>query len=203
MPSQLSTGLWSTDAARKTTHSASSSGGYLFPPSDNQESVDSHERVGILSRTLVRSPAVQWIIPARIRHKDKNDTLFIGGDYVQIRQLLAHNQFYDIATKADFGSPIRAVRVFGSEKRSAVDILEQIVKQESQDDLERMDIDGIHHQVLPPEILALTLESQKLVFLFATEGPSSKINWVCRTRELPAVDSYPHLYGKHLAVDPK
>jgi hypothetical protein len=34
--------------------------------------------MGILTKTLVRSPVVLWIIPARIRHEDKNDVLFIG-----------------------------------------------------------------------------------------------------------------------------
>lgn len=34
--------------------------------------------MGILTRTLIESPIVRWIIPARIRHKDKNDVVFIG-----------------------------------------------------------------------------------------------------------------------------
>jgi hypothetical protein len=146
---------------------------------------------------------VQWIIPARIRHKDKNDTLFIGGDYVQIRQLSMHNQFHDVATKADFGSPIRAARVFGSERKPAASVLEQIVKQETEEGIESMEVDGALSQVLPPQILALTLESQKLVFLFATDGPLNQINFMCCTRELPYIPATRHLYGKHLAVDPR
>ena len=34
--------------------------------------------IGILTRTLVQSPVIRWIIPARIRNKDKNDVIFIG-----------------------------------------------------------------------------------------------------------------------------
>jgi hypothetical protein len=200
MPPIPVTGLWTSNTYGRPSPSF---GGYFIQPTAEHQQTDNQETVGVLSRTLVRSPAVQWIYPARIRHKDKNDTLFIGGDYVQIRQLLPHNQLYDIATKADFGSPIRAARVFGEERRPAASVLKWVVKQEPLDDNESMAIDGEPTHTLPPQILALTLESQKLVFLFAIEGPLNKINFICRTRELPVLDSYPHLYGKHLAVDPK
>ena len=34
--------------------------------------------MGILTRTVMGSPIVRWIIPARIRNKQKNDVVFIG-----------------------------------------------------------------------------------------------------------------------------
>lgn len=33
---------------------------------------------GLLTRTVIASPMVNWILPARIRHMDKNDVVFIG-----------------------------------------------------------------------------------------------------------------------------
>lgn len=33
---------------------------------------------GLLTRTVVDSPVVNWIFPARIRHMNKNDVIFIG-----------------------------------------------------------------------------------------------------------------------------
>ena len=34
--------------------------------------------MGLLTQTVVPSPVINWIIPARIRHKEKNDILVIG-----------------------------------------------------------------------------------------------------------------------------
>src|ERR1700712_4784112 len=33
---------------------------------------------GLLTRTIVDSPLINWILPARIRDIDKNDVVFIG-----------------------------------------------------------------------------------------------------------------------------
>lgn len=33
---------------------------------------------GLLTRTVIESPVVNWILPARIRHMDRNDVVFIG-----------------------------------------------------------------------------------------------------------------------------
>lgn len=33
---------------------------------------------GVLTRTVLPSPAFNWIVPARIRHGEKNDVVFVG-----------------------------------------------------------------------------------------------------------------------------
>ncbi|KAL8670067.1 MAG: hypothetical protein Q9168_005372 [Polycauliona sp. 1 TL-2023] len=45
-------------------------------------------RVGILTRTLVKSPVVRSIIPARVRHKNKNDVVFVYNDAIVIKEVL-------------------------------------------------------------------------------------------------------------------
>ena len=34
--------------------------------------------VGVMTRTIAHSPNIRWIVPARMRFKDKNDVLFVG-----------------------------------------------------------------------------------------------------------------------------
>ena len=34
--------------------------------------------LAILKQTVSRSPMAKWIIPARIRNRDKNDVIFVG-----------------------------------------------------------------------------------------------------------------------------
>lgn len=45
------------------------------PPPDE---VEPAPYMGILTKTIIASPIVRWIIPARIRNEEKNDVLFIG-----------------------------------------------------------------------------------------------------------------------------
>ena len=69
--------------------------------------------MGLLTRTLVRTPVVKWIIPARIRHADRNDVLYITADSVEIREAHGDYTLQHVASKEDFDSPIRAAKVCG------------------------------------------------------------------------------------------
>lgn len=40
---------------------------------------------GLLTRTLVHSPVIRQIIPARIRSKDLNDVVFVGVSFVPFK----------------------------------------------------------------------------------------------------------------------
>jgi hypothetical protein len=44
--------------------------------------------VGLLTQTVVRSPLVHWILPARLRNPERNDVAFIG-----VRLLLYYSFF--------------------------------------------------------------------------------------------------------------
>ena len=88
-----------------------------------------HPRVGLLSRTLTRSPTFRWILPARIRHKNKNDVVFVGEDFIQVKEYLSSGNLEDVATKADFGARIRAAKVLGPTQEPQNNFVDQCVKQ--------------------------------------------------------------------------
>ena len=162
--------------------------------------------VGVLTRNLIPNPVIKFIIPARIRHKDKNDVIFISDCAIKIKEYVYDFHLRDVALKTDFGSRIRAARVFGDPRRPTVPPeptgLDAIIKRE---DLEVSQPDDAGSQKIPPQILILALESDALVFLFAHPDPSHRFDFVSfwwpllkdkdgrLTRKL----------GKHIAVDPK
>ena len=166
--------------------------------------------LGLLTRTLVGSPVIKWIIPARVRHRSKNDVLFIRDRTVQIKQIHVEGDLgkgtyvEDIAAKDDFDSSIRAARILGSPRMFEADKprktgVDAIVKQEEMD-LSEDEI--ILRPELPPHILALTLESMKLVFLCAYHH-DREVHFLASHRQLPSSRTYSEQLGEHLAVDPK
>ncbi|RBA13929.1 hypothetical protein FPRO05_02721 [Fusarium proliferatum] len=68
---------------------------------------------GILSRTVVESPVVHWILPVCLRSRSHNDIAFIGDRFVQISELRDDGQVHEVIRKADFGTRIRNAIVLG------------------------------------------------------------------------------------------
>lgn len=173
---------------------------------------------GILSRTVVRTRVLHSIIPARLRHKDRNDVVYVHEDYIEIIEVRNNGQeLHHIATKADFGSRIRAARVFGEPRQPRYDV--PYVNGKTFSFTDRLDafsdsnlVKSEQHEsnnditsqpsLVPPHILALTLETPELVFLFATQGPDG-VRFSTRSRPLPSNRSFLEQPGKHIAVDPK
>ncbi|KAF2089554.1 hypothetical protein K490DRAFT_63693 [Saccharata proteae CBS 121410] len=151
-------------------------------------------KFGLLSRTIMRSPIINWIIPARVRNRERNDVVFIGEDFVHLKEILSNGHLRHVATKADLGARIRAVRVFGEPRKIMHPPLEY--------DSDRV-VDIDYSRQIPPQLLALTLESLELVFLFANERQDGHIEWWKSTVPLEAQKSLLEQPGKHLAVDPR
>ncbi|MCJ1298534.1 hypothetical protein MMC08_001324, partial [Hypocenomyce scalaris] len=170
-------------------------------PSLPGEVTEPPSKAGILTRTLLRSPMVNWILPARIRHKNKNDVLFIGRDSVEVKELSGDCHLEDVAVKSDFGSTIRSARVLGAPVALPESYgLDAIIKSE---ELDEMVLDADGPLQIPPQILVLALESKMLVFLFAFYDRHDKIQYISSQRALPPQRSYLEQLGKHMAVDPK
>ncbi|KAF5656065.1 putative FUN12-general translation factor eIF2 [Fusarium sp. NRRL 25303] len=68
---------------------------------------------GILSRTVIESPVVHWILPVCLRSRSHNDIAFIGDRFVQISELRDDGQVHEVIRKADFGTRIRNAIVLG------------------------------------------------------------------------------------------
>ena len=160
--------------------------------------------IGVLTRKLVQSPVVKFIVPARIRHKDKNDVLFISEDFIEIKELLHDGHLQDVMGRADFGSKIRSARAVGNPTRPAVSPeatgIDAIVKMEDVKPVEAKE-NPLH--TLPPQILVLTLESNTLVFLFADCGLTNQYRFVTYSRPLAEHVQHTKRPGKLIAIDPQ
>jgi hypothetical protein len=151
--------------------------------------------IGLLSKTLIRSPMMKWIIPARIRHKDLNDLIFVGENTVHIKQVLRGGVLRDVGTKADFPSQIRSAAVIGEQVESKL-VKAEDPKQE-QFDPPREPSD------LPPQMLVLALESSELRFLVLDSAhPRNSMRFHESPIQLPVFRSYLRNPGKLLVVDP-
>lgn len=162
--------------------------------------------LGLLTRTLVRSSNTKWIIPARIRHKTKNDVLFVSADSVAIKEASCNYALNNVFVKNDFDSPIRAARILGDRREHDQGDEYKAVSQEwpiRDGDVRNPDIATYHPQELPPHILVLALESNQLVFMCAVNGPSSQPQLLSSQHQLPIARSPIERLGKSIAVDPK
>ena len=150
--------------------------------------------VGILSRTIVPNGTVLWILPARIRHPNRYDVIFVGQSFLQLRELLPTRTLADAPARLDLGCRILAVKVL-----SYVDstpFIDQVVKQEEREqDYSKL--------VLPQQILLLTLDCCEIAFVYAEDHGPNDIRFKVARKKLPADVSALGQYGKHLAVDSK
>ncbi|MCJ1431631.1 hypothetical protein MMC27_000986 [Xylographa pallens] len=166
---------------------------------------------GVLVRTVIPSPLVRWIIPARIRHKNKNDVIFVSDRSIEVKEYLG-DSFREVVTKDDFDSTIRAARAIGNppipltaKKPSGLDA---IIKEEEVDDAsaDLMELDVFGGPEVPPQVLVLVLESSsmdKLLFLFAYYDLSHQIRFLSFEHPLLYHKRYAERLGKHVAVDPR
>lgn len=163
--------------------------------------------LGILTQTVIRSPVIKSILPAQIRNQAKNDVVFVYGNYIEIKEIPEdeYGHMRTVAEKADFGSAIRCVRVLGLPSSCHVsgDSTERddvAVKEETQ---EFYDYSLDPPLQIPPQMLVMTLETNKLVFLFAIHDDQNMIQFVTAQRPLPASPLIHKQLGEHIAVDPK
>ncbi|KAI9799557.1 MAG: hypothetical protein M1825_004483 [Sarcosagium campestre] len=166
--------------------------------------------VGVLSRTLVQSPKWTWIIPARIRHKDRNDVVFIGDSQVQIKELCPDGHLEEVAVKSDFPSRILHARVIGLPRKDAPSGLDAYIKKESDDDFFITDdadtsmsdfADNFVLKRIPPHILVLSLECGSLLFMFAYFKGDGTVDFMSSLYPMSHDQAKLDMPGKQIAVD--
>jgi hypothetical protein len=130
-------------------------------------------QIGLLHKTIIGSPVIKWIFTARIRHVDFNDIVFVGEDFVHVKQIMPEGQLQHIGTKSGFPSKIRAANIIG--KRVEVD-------QPSFDGTppfklkrESSASSNGYSQLIPPNILVLAFGNCELMFLFADQEEKNGI----------------------------
>jgi hypothetical protein len=167
----------------------------------NSNNKTPEQSIGILSQTLSPSPTVRWILPAKIRKKSKNDVVFVGENFVQLREFHENGMLADVTAKFNLGAQILAAKVI-SARSEVVAIIDQVLLQER--DEMRYVING--HAIdddQPPQILVTSLASSELVFLYAKQLSPGDVRFVHGKRILLSGVSQIERYGKHLAIDPQ
>lgn len=159
--------------------------------------------VGLLSQTLSPSTTVRWILPARVRSKSQNDVLFVGENFVQLREALPNGYLSDVTAKLALGTGILAAKVI-SAKLELVETFEQILNQTREGERERYTIKGKEiDEETPPQIVLLALASNELVFLFAKDFALGKTRFISAKKPFLRNVSIADRYGAHIAVDPE
>lgn len=151
--------------------------------------------VGIFTQTVLPSPVIQWILPARLRSKHHNDVVFVGQQRIQIKEAALGGYLEDVIEKTDFGGSIiqaKALNVstqlpWESELRTDGIVGGQGVDPDVLDDL-------------PAQILVVTLDLKQILFLCCSRTQNTFITFC---RPLPVNVSLPEKFGRHVAVDPK
>ncbi|KAF9885804.1 hypothetical protein FE257_012386 [Aspergillus nanangensis] len=136
-------------------------------------SSDPNTRVGLLSHTLIQSPIIQWILPARLRGKHQNDVIFVGERSLQIKEAVSGVHLKEVTSKSDFDTQIMAAKVINV---------------------------GTELPDVPPQILCLSLASKELVFLFYSNKSAQFIHY---RRPLPNDVSTFERFGRNIAVEPR
>jgi hypothetical protein len=159
-------------------------------------------QLGLIHKTIIGSPVIKWIFTARIRHVDFNDLVFVGEDFVHIKEIMPDGRLQHIGTKSDFRSRVRAANIIG--KKVEVD-------QPSLKDgippikLERASPSSSagHTQIIPPNILVLAFEDCEVMFLFADlQEKNGILHFHESLIPFPRQRSLTQQPGNQIAVDP-
>lgn len=169
--------------------------------------------LGLLTRTVVKSPIIKAIIPARIRHRTKNDVIFVYDDAVVIKEVLGGERIEedpftnisldDVNIKKDFDSSIQAAKIIGLPRKPKIPRFPGKFwgDHSPQSPLETKP-EPFQENEIPPQILVLSLASRVLVFLFAYYDVHDTVHFVSSTQPLPAQIQLSEELGVHMAVDP-
>ncbi|KAI9739256.1 MAG: hypothetical protein M1834_007469 [Cirrosporium novae-zelandiae] len=170
---------------------------------------------GILTRTIAPSSRVRWILPAQIRHRDKNDVVFVYDDFIEVKELLLDGPQGEIperlqptpnahlervVIKSNFDSKILSACVCGSPRLNRITTLDETIKHEDED----IEMGEAHvESCLPPQMLVLTLTSNVVVFLYISEMASEhcQLGFVHKEYHLPTGASHFQQIGARLAID--
>ncbi|PGH16826.1 hypothetical protein AJ79_01470 [Helicocarpus griseus UAMH5409] len=152
---------------------------------------------GLLSRTLMPGPQIKIVLPARLRHREKADIVFVGETFIQIKELVPSGHLEDIVTKSDFDTKILDAKVIGSLDDAALEapIMQGAGLGES---FGKLFEDNWHGQ-----ILVLLLASRELLFLYGAEGESGRPEFIHVRRPLPQSVSSLEEYGRHIVIEPR
>ncbi|CEJ54200.1 hypothetical protein PMG11_00521 [Penicillium brasilianum] len=154
------------------------------------------ELTGLFTQTILPSPVVQWILPARLRSNHHNDVVFVGQRRVQVKEASTSGFLEDVTEKIDFDHSIIGAKVIDVNTELP---WETQLGRTGADDQMHDDSDFLDR--VPSQLLVLSLEMRELQFLYCPISGDDK--FVTFRRPLPVDVDLAERFGKHIAVDPK
>lgn len=161
-----------------------------------QVSIPFRPKIGLLSHTVVPSPTIQWILPARLRSQQHNDVVFVGDRHLQIREAVSGIHLEDVTSKSDFDAQIMAAKTVNV---SAELPWETQMKLGPGNATPSANLKP--QGDLPPQVLVLSLASRELVFLYYSM--SGEGQFVHYRRPLPNDVNMFEQFGRNIAVEPR
>ncbi|KAI0014250.1 hypothetical protein F4779DRAFT_632603 [Xylariaceae sp. FL0662B] len=161
---------------------------------------------GLLTKTVIESPVVRWVLPVQLRSARYNDVALISDHSVQICQLGHDGQLQDVAKKNDFGSRIRNALVMGAPEYIRRGTEDGIHVKVEDSDTDMADLGTPVSKLpgqnapLPPQLLILMLERGHLVFLFLRQTSTGAWDFVSTNHKVPGQRLV--CPGFHMAIDP-
>ncbi|KAK4631737.1 hypothetical protein CLAFUW4_03604 [Fulvia fulva] len=152
------------------------------------------DKLAVYTKTQIRGPVVQWILHAQIRHRLCNDVVYVGEDFIEVKQVGNHGHQTLVARKNNFDAHIRAAAVFSNEDDA-----------ETEDFMVKLEADAkrtVDSPTYPPQSVMLTLDSNDLVFLYMHEDTHGHPIFVQQSVPMPSFDRILFQPGEYLAVDP-
>lgn len=176
--------------------------------------------MGVLTRTVFRSPVTKLILPAQIRHRHKNDVVFVQERSIEIKEYI-HGSLEHVTVKDDFGATIRSAGVIREPRKSMVkgELDPEAEDESARDAILRqpsaikqrtpysIDIDATPHlPEMPPQILVMALQSgaeDSVLFLCVSHDEPDALRFLSYQTPLPAKKDQSKRLGKHIAIDPR
>lgn len=159
----------------------------------DMELVATKAKLGLLSHTIFQTPAIQWILPARLRSKDQNDVVLVGERSLQIKEAISGTHLEEVTSKSDFDAFIMAAKVINVSTALPWEVQMRAGSGSAASNLE------IEKQS-PAQIMVLSLASKELVFLYYSSNAGHFIHYY---RPLPSDVSTFERFGRNIAVDPR
>lgn len=164
----------------------------------NPDLANAPHSLGLLSKTVFRSPIIKWILPARLRGLLQNDVVFVGENFIELKEITVDGRIRHQALRTDFGCGIHAAQILGPRPDSKA--IEEKAKVENHNHTNGM-ANGVKH--LPPQVLVLTLKTSEIVFITASTNESGRTYFTTYSHPLPVfAGSSLQQPGKLVAVDP-
>ncbi|GAB7359064.1 hypothetical protein MBLNU230_g5136t1 [Neophaeotheca triangularis] len=146
--------------------------------------------MAILTRTVLQSPVIHYILHVRLRHQTLNDLVFVGDRFIHVKQVKEGGHLHHVATKTDFDANIRAAKVFNVSDNEPIPEDDIVIKEEDSS------CTGA-----PPQLLVLTLDTNDLIFIYL-KIVNGEARFVHQGVPLPTFPRTLWQPGQHLAVDP-